>query len=326
MSDNESRPWTWSDEVWREHVGHIRAGRDLTPTTWPNGAKAVVALSFDADHETIPLRDGDTSPGALARGEFGSRVGARRLLQLLDEFSIPATFYVPAVSALLHPDEVKAYAAAGHEIGAHGWIHERTDLLSPTEERALAHRSLDTLEKLVGVRPRGVRTPSADFTTSTVEVFHEIGIEYDTSLMADDMPYELLVEGEPSGIVEIPMEWIRDDAPYFTMQRYGPHRPYTTPRQWLTIMKDEFDSAYADGGIFQLVCHPHIIGHRSRIVVLRELIEYATSHDAVWFASHGNVAAYVRARAALPLHARHQPGGARAGTRSANQRQKAVLS
>jgi peptidoglycan/xylan/chitin deacetylase (PgdA/CDA1 family) len=306
MTDTDPRAWAWPEEVWRGHVDRIRAGRDLTPATWPNGARAVVTLSFDPDHETLALRDGDTSPGSLARGEFGSRVGSRRVLQVLEEHAAPATFFIPAVSALLHPQEMKAYRDAGHEIGAHGWIHERTDLLNPAEEREVAHRSMDAVEKLLGVRPRGIRTPSADFTPITIDVFHEVGLEYDSSLMADDMPYEILANGSLTGIVEIPMEWIRDDAPYFMMQRYGPLRPYTTPRAWLTIMKDEFDSAYADGGVFQLVCHPHIIGQRSRIVVLRELLAYISGHSDVWFASHGELADYVREQHQLPLHPAHR--------------------
>lgn len=308
-NDDDSQSWTWDESVWRSHVNKIRAGRDLTPASWPGGAKAVVTLSFDPDHETIPLRDGDTSPGSLARGEFGSRVGSRRVLDLLERFAVPSTFFIPAVSALLHPEEVKAYAGAGHEIGAHGWIHERTNLLPAEAERDLAHRSIDVLERMVGRRPRGIRTPSADFTSSTIEIFREVGLEYDSSLMADDMPYEILADGTPTGIVEIPMEWIRDDAPYFMMQRYGPYRPYTVPRAWLTIMKDEFDAAYEDGGVFQLICHPHIIGHRSRIVILRELLEYITSKKDIWIATHGQVADYVREQSSLPLSGATQTAG-----------------
>jgi peptidoglycan-N-acetylglucosamine deacetylase len=286
-------PWQWEEATWRGHAERVRAGRDLTPRVWPGGARTAVAISFDSDHETLSLREGETSPGAMGRGEFGSRVGARRILRLLDEFQIPATFFIPAVSALLHPQEAKDYAAAGHEIGAHGWIHERNALLSAKDELELTLRSLDVLENLVGQRPAGIRTPSADFSDSTLQILQDLGLRYDSSLMADDMPYEILSDGHATGIVEVPMEWIRDDAPYFMMTRYGPYRPYTAPRSWLDIMKDEFDSAYADGALFQLVCHPHIIGHRSRMLALRGLVEHMKAHDNVWYATHGEVADYV---------------------------------
>ncbi|MET8944157.1 polysaccharide deacetylase [Streptomyces sp. NPDC004542] len=290
---SESSPWKWSDETWLNHVNKIRAGRRLAPASWPGGAKVAVALSFDPDHETIPLRDGDTGVGSLARGEFGSRAGAPRILDLLERHHVPATFFMPAVSALLHPQEIKAYAAAGHEIGAHGWIHERNLLLPEAEERELAHRSMDTVERLSGQRPVGIRTPSADFSEATLSIIREVGLRYDSSLMADDWPYEILENGEPSGIVELPMEWIRDDAPYFSMDRYGSLRPYTPPRQWITILIDEFDAAYAEGGVFQLICHPHVIGHRSRMWALEELLRHINGHDGVWYATHGQVVDHV---------------------------------
>jgi peptidoglycan-N-acetylglucosamine deacetylase len=294
---SEVPPWRWDEETWRRHVGYIRAGRPLVPRTWPGGARVAVALSFDSDHETLPLRDGDTGPGKLSQGEFGSRVGARRILALLAERAIPATFFMPAVSALLHPVEVMRYVAEGHEVGMHGWIHERTMTLQPADERELALRSIDVLEKATGVRPVGIRTPSWDFSSATLAITRELGLLYDSSLMADDEPYEILQEGEPTGIVEIPVEWIRDDAIYFPMDRYTALRPYAAPRSVLSIWVDEFEGAYADGGLFQLTMHPHVIGHRSRMAILAELVGHISSREGVWFATHAQVAGYVLAHA-----------------------------
>jgi peptidoglycan-N-acetylglucosamine deacetylase len=295
----EQQPWQWPEERWRGYVQRVRAGRSLAPSSWPRGARAAVALSFDSDHETIPLRDGETRPGKLSQGEYGSRVGAPRILQLLRKHDLRATFFMPAVSALLHPDEARGYVAAGHELGMHGWIHERNVLLEPADERELALRSLDTLEKVAGVRPVGLRTPSWDFSDHTLAIVRELGLLYDSSLMADDEPYELLADGRPTGVVEIPVEWIRDDAPYFTMERYLGLRPYTPPRSVVGIWRDEFDRAYAEGGLFQLTMHPHIIGHRSRMAVLEELVEHILGHRDVWVATHAEVAAYVRERGTL---------------------------
>jgi len=296
---DELAPWQWDEATWRGHVGHVRAGRSLLPG-WPDGARVAVALSFDSDHETIPLRDGETGPGELSRGEYGSRVGARRILRLLGERGIPATFFMPAVSALLHPDEVRRYAAEGHEVAMHGWIHERITRLPAADERELALRSADVLEKSTGVRPLGIRTPSWDFSPATLGIINELGLEYDSSLMADDEPYEIVADGEPSGIVEIPVEWIRDDAVYFSMERYSALRPYASPRSVLRIWVDEFDGAYADRGLFQLTMHPHVIGHRSRMAVLTELVEHIASRDGVWFATHAQVAQHVLANAEAP--------------------------
>jgi peptidoglycan-N-acetylglucosamine deacetylase len=297
---DEVAPWQWDEATWRGHVGHIRAGRSLLPGSWPGGARVAVALSFDSDHETIPLRDGETGPGKLSQGEYGSRVGTRRILALLAGRGIPATFFMPAVSALLHPGELRSYVAGGHEVGMHGWIHERTMALAPADERELALRSADVLEKGAGARPVGIRTPSWDFTPATLGIISELGLRYDSSLMADDEPYEIVQDGEQSGIVEIPVEWIRDDAVYFPMERYSALRPYASPRSVLAIWIDEFEGAWADRGLFQLTMHPHVIGHRSRMVVLTELLGHIASRPGVWFATHAQIAQHVLAHAAVP--------------------------
>ncbi|WP_181768232.1 polysaccharide deacetylase family protein [Streptomyces albidus (ex Kaewkla and Franco 2022)] len=291
----DDRPsWQWPESVWRGHAEAVRAGRSLTPPRWPEAARVAVALSFDSDHETIPLRDAETSPGRIAQGEYGARVGAVRVLELLERFGVPATFFMPAVSALLHPDEARRYVREGHEVGVHGWIHERNTLLGAEDEKTLIRRSLETLTEVTGAAPTGIRTPSWDFSDSTLQTILDLGFDYDSSLMADDEPYEVVARGTATGLVEIPVDWIRDDAPYFTMDRFTAVRPYTRPRDVLEIWKDEFDAAYRDGGVFQLTMHPHVIGHRSRLVILRELLDHISAHAGVWFATHAQLAGAAR--------------------------------
>jgi peptidoglycan-N-acetylglucosamine deacetylase len=294
--DAADQAWTWDEPRWRGHVDRVRAGRRLVPTMWPDGAAVAVALSFDSDHETIPLRNAETHPGKLSQGEYGSRVGVPRILRLLDHHRAPSSFFVPAVSALLHPQDIADCVAAGHEIALHGWIHEWNTALDAATERDLLLRSIDVLEQLSGSRPAGIRTPSWDFSEHTLDLIREAHLTYDSSLMADDEPYELLANGEPTGIVEIPVEWIRDDAPYLTMDRHTTIRPYTPPRDLLQIWTDEFDQARLSGGLFQLTLHPHLMGHRSRIVVLERLLEHITSSGGVWFARHDEVARLVAKR------------------------------
>ena len=131
----EGEPWQWQEGTWRRIVGRARAGRSLRPASWPNGARCAVAISFDADHETIPLRDGDESPMRISQGQYGARQAIPRIRRLLERESVPASFFYPAVSALLHPEEVKMLAGEGHEIGIHSWIHER-NTGSPTRRSA----------------------------------------------------------------------------------------------------------------------------------------------------------------------------------------------
>lgn len=296
MVDNR-KPWEWSEPQWRKVVGRARAGRSLRPAAWPNGARCCVALSFDADHETIPLRDADESPMRISQGQYGARQGVPRIRALLARHQIRASFFYPAVAALLHPEEVRAVAGEGHEIGIHSWIHEANTQLPPGVERDLTFRATDVLEKLAGRRPVGIRTASWDFSVDTMGIIREMGLLYDSSLMADDDPYELLDGDQPTGIVELPPEWIRDDAVYFNMVRFSALRPYTPPSAVEEIFRAEFDGAYAEGGLFLLTMHPHVIGHRSRIALLDRLVRHMKSHPGVWFATHEEVARHCLAAA-----------------------------
>jgi peptidoglycan/xylan/chitin deacetylase (PgdA/CDA1 family) len=284
------KPWEWPEAHWRSVVERVRAGRTLKPDAWPEGARVAVALSFDSDHESWTLRWGEFSPGKLSQGQYGARSAMPRIRALLDRHGIPASFFVPAVVAELHPEEQRALADAGHEVGLHGWIHERNSQLPADVERDLQMRAADTLERITSVRPVGLRTPSWDFSAHTLEITRDMGLLYDSSLMADDEPYELLLAGEPTGIVELPVEWIRDDAAYLYMDRFSALRPYTAPSAVLEVFKAEFDGAYAEAGLFLLTMHPFIIGHRSRIAMLESLVEYIRGHEGVWFATHEQVA------------------------------------
>ena len=292
LMSGEPEPWQWPDETWRRIVGQVRAGRSLKPRAWKGGAQAAVALSFDSDHETIELRNGGKSFGRLSQGQFGARAGMPRILSMLARHEVPATFFMPAVSALIHPDEARAVVEAGHEIGIHSWIHEFNSRLGYQAERDLAFRARDTLERVSGQRPVGMRTASWDFSPWTLQILREMGLLYDSSLMADDEPYELLEDGEPTGVVELPVEWIRDDAVYFNMDRASALRPYTAPEAVFDIFRRELEAAHEEGGLFLLTMHPHHIGHRSRAWILDEIIALAKGLGDVWFATHAEVAAF----------------------------------
>lgn len=285
-------PWQWDEETWRAAVGRARAGRSLRPKRWRNGARCAVALSFDADHETLELRFGGKSAGKLSQGQYGGRVGSPRILALLERESVPATFFMPAVSAMLHPDEPRIVVSSGHELGIHSWIHEFNSTLPYEAERDLAFRARDVLARLSGHEPVGMRTASWDFSPSTLRIIREMGLLYDSSLMADSEPYELLEDGQPTGIVEVPPEWIRDDAVYFNMDRMSALRPYTPPEAVFDIFRRELEGAHAEGGLFVLTMHPHIIGQRSRIWILEQIIRHAKALGEVWFATHEDVARY----------------------------------
>jgi peptidoglycan/xylan/chitin deacetylase (PgdA/CDA1 family) len=155
-------------------------------------------------------------------------------------------------------------------------------------------KSFQTLEKLTGKAPTGIRTPSWDFSPATLKIIMEMGLVYDSSLMADDRPYELLQDGRPTGVIELPVEWLLDDYPYFGFSRYSAVRPHIKSMDVFDIWAAEFDKAYEEGTLFILTMHPKSIGHRSRMVLLEKLIQHILSYKSVWWATHEDIALYVK--------------------------------
>ena len=254
-------------------------------------------LSFDVDNETIQgLRTGEINIGPLSQGQYGSRVALPRVVTLMDEQDIPATFFFPAWSLMLAPEQAEVINSSGrHEIGVHGWIHElNTALDGPTEERLL-RRATEEIERITGKRPVGYRAPSWNHSPNTLRIVRDMGFLYESSLMHDDRPYELMQDGVPTGVVELPVEWILDDAPLFNP--LGAR--YMNPRDVMQVWIDEFDRAWEEGTMFLLTMHPHVIGHRSRMVALEGLIEHIKARGEVWFATHEEAARYVRERAGM---------------------------
>ncbi len=297
LAQNTSEPWNWPEEYVVSQVNQVRAGRDLNPDSWPGGARVAVLLSYDVDNETIQgLRTGNINIGQLSQGQYGSRVALPRIVKLMDEQEIPATFFFPAWSLKLAPEQAGIIQKSGrHEIGVHGWIHElNTSLDGATESRLLA-QAVDQIEAITGTRPVGYRAPSWNHSPNTLQIVRDMGFLYESSLMHDDRPYELLQDGEPTGVVELPVEWILDDAPL--LNPLGSR--YMNPRDVMQVWMDEFDKAWEEGTMFLLTMHPHVIGHRSRLVALEGLIEHIKSKDQVWFATHEQAAHYVRERAGM---------------------------
>jgi peptidoglycan/xylan/chitin deacetylase (PgdA/CDA1 family) len=280
-------------DEWTEIVGRVRAGRTLKPERWPDQSRFAVAFSFDCDHEVGSLASGSFAPGQLAWGERGRRVGIPRILDVLRRHDVAATFYVPAVVSLMDPGETRRIVGEGHEVGMHGWIHANNSQMDRNTEREIMLRARDVLEKVSGKAVVGHRSPNFDMSPNTIELVAEMGLEYDSSMMADDSCYELLLKGEGSGLVEVPVEWARDDAVYLSFSRSGA-RPWLSPADVFGIFKDELEATAAEGDVFQLLMHPHVIGHRSRIWIIERIIEYAKSLGGAWFGTHAQVARWAR--------------------------------
>jgi peptidoglycan-N-acetylglucosamine deacetylase len=285
---------TWTEDQLKKAAHHVRAGRKLTPKSWPNGARVAVCLSFDPDNMSIALNRGNNAPLTMSEGEFGALSGVPRILRFLEEHNLPATFYVPAVSAVLHPEMMRQINKSGkHEVAMHGWIHEDPMALNDAEEEwRLLSQALNTLEKVDGKRPTGNRNPSWTMSVYTMGLLKRAGLLYDSSLQAMDEPHDVLIDGQSTGIIELPVNWILDDAPFLPATASLP-----APRLILKTFKDDFDRAYADGTLFMLTMHPHITGQRSRMKYLEELVTYMKSKPGVWFATAEDIAKYIKQQA-----------------------------
>jgi peptidoglycan/xylan/chitin deacetylase (PgdA/CDA1 family) len=283
----------WTEEQLKRAVAPARAGRKLTPKSWPNGAKVAVCVSFDIDNESPALARGNTNAdlSAMSDVEFGSKEGLPRILRILDQRGIPASFYMPAVSAILAPEMIQEIQKSGHhEIALHGWIHESVVTLNnAAEEERLLKQALDYYTKVTGKRPVGSRTGGWAISPFTLGIEQKLGILYDSSMMAMDEPYEIMSNGKDTGLIELPVTWVQDDAPYF-----GRTGTLPSPELIFGVYKDEFDMAYQEGTMLMLTMHPHVSGRRSRATHLAKLLDYMKSKPGVWFATGEQIATYVK--------------------------------
>ncbi|HEV3374334.1 MAG TPA: polysaccharide deacetylase [Candidatus Acidoferrum sp.] len=280
-----------NEEQVSQAVALVRAGQKLTPEAWPNKARVAVCLTFDVDNELLWRRA--PLPVPLSQGEYGATTGLPRILDLLDRQKVPASFYIPAMSAALHPQMIQDIVGRNrHEIGVHGWMHENLPSIGDAaKEEQLLTQSIDYLTTAVGKRPVGFRAPSWAFSQHTLDQIRKAGFLYDSSFMAMDEPYELIANGQKTGMIELPINWIADDYPYYEPQASG---SLPDPDLVYQIYKAEFDAAYQERTLFILTMHPHITGHRSRIAQLEKLVTYMKSKPGVWFATLEQVADYVK--------------------------------
>lgn len=247
-----------------------------------------VCLTFDFDAISLWVARSMTSPGPVSRGEFGA-YAIPRILRLLSRYEIMSTFFIPGHTLESYPQEAEWIAESGHEISLHGYAHENVSLLTESEERLINERGIGLISKLTGAAPKGHRTPSFDFTIDTIKILEELGIEYDSSLMAQDYqpyfarhgdkcrtdaPFEF---GKPSSVVEMPVSWTLDDYPYLEFVRT---KDFVLPGlgdpevMFSSFARDvEFMVREEVDGVCVVTLHPQAIGRGGRLLALEQFIE-----------------------------------------------------
>ena len=274
---------------------------------WPDGQRSCVALAFDVDGPTgNAMLDGSIwrNPAFFTLGSYGPWRALGYLLDLLAEYRVPTTFFVPGWVLETWPAQIKAIVDRGHEIGYHGYKHEAFWQLTREGQQAVMAQSLALFRKHLGLTPIGFRTPSGDWGADTIEVLLDAGVDYSSSMRGDDRPY-FIEHASGRSLVEIPGRWELDDYASLAYQRNPDYpagldriAPYeTTFDNW----RREFDGSHRDGLCMTTLFHPKVSGKPGRILLLERLLQHMRAAEGVWFARCGEVAQWWRER--------HAPSG-----------------
>jgi peptidoglycan/xylan/chitin deacetylase (PgdA/CDA1 family) len=249
-----------------------------------------VAFTIDVDAETFWFSrrmDSLASVNLMAEGAYDPEVGVPRLLAMLDRRGVKSTFFIPGWVIEHHTAICREIVRRGHEVGYHGYLHEKAWFLE--QERELVARSKGTMKDLLGVVPKGHRAPEADLNAATIDALVEMGFEYSSNMMDRDCPY-LHRTSRGEAIPELPFNWLYDDSShwFFTLQEPA-RRGIATTSAVKEIWTEEFEGIYEEGGSLTFVLHPMICGRVSRVKMLEELIAHMQSRPGVLIGTAGEI-------------------------------------
>ena len=267
------------------------------PVSWPNGARCACAITFDMDADSLihiaRPKDGHDRLYPISMGRYGPTVAIPRILETYRKFGLKQSFFIPGWCIEKYPDAVDMILKDGHEIGHHGWIHE--DPVSTSgNQREWIEKALDVYAHRIGGKPKGYRAPVYNVTQEVVDLLIEHEFKYDSSLMADDIPY--VMKSGKGELYEMPVHWGTDDWPPFAhYDEIGYMMPVRGPSAGLEGFWEEFDAQYEAGGFFMLIVHPFLTGRLARWRLVEKWIEKTLAIKDVWFAPLHEIQAHVQA-------------------------------
>ncbi|GGE15481.1 polysaccharide deacetylase [Primorskyibacter flagellatus] len=269
------------------------------PVPWPNGARCAAAFTWDLDGDSLihiaRPRDGDTYVSTTSYLRYGPEVSLPRILKIYAHYGLTQTFFVPGWIVERYPAQIEAILAAGHEIGHHGYLHESYNQQTKDDELYWFERALATYDR-IGFRPKGFRAPLNEFSRHTLDHLIGAGIEYDSSLMGDDVPYLLTSRARPGEVLEIPQNMACDDYPqYMHSWDFGIEMPIQPPSKALQLWTEEFEAQYENGGLWLSTWHPFLSARTARAKVMIALIEHMQAKGDVWITTMGAINDHVRA-------------------------------
>jgi len=266
------------------------------PIQWPNNARVaittcVVMESWPDELGTAKSLQSEFRKGIPADAKFkrdiasitdrqyGERVGVYRVLNVLREEGIKASFFVNGHTVETFPQVMKQIVAEGHELCSENWRHEYVFEMTPEEQREDIKRTADTFQKVLGFKPQGFIMPGERPTDDTPKILVDLGYKYWMCFLHEDLPYVLKVDGGALVLASYGI-WMTD-------HRTGQADGGRTAREMLQIWKDNFDWIYEEGktypGFMSLGLHPFLIGRPFRTTILREFLRYAKGCPGVWF-------------------------------------------
>lgn len=255
---------------------------------WPEGFRCAAAFTFDFDAEEVWIGENPENasrPGVLSQGTYGAKVAVPLVLELLERHGLRGTFFIPGRVAETHPGRVKEIVAGGHEIAHHGYTHTSPTKLTPEQEEAELARGREALESF-GAQVVGYRSPSWDFSSHTLSLLERHGFRYSSNLMDDIRPYRH--EGTP--VVELPVQWILDDAAHFWFDEANWTKKISTNAEVRSIWEEEFLGIRELSGCCIFTMHPQIIGRPSRLAFLDAFVGFVRNQGDVWIATCADIA------------------------------------
>lgn len=270
----------------------------LNPIDWPEGKRCAASVTFDIDADSLIRaarpEDADLRLQPVSMGRYGPTVAVPRILETYRRLGLTQTFFMPAWVMQTYPATVEAILKDGHEIGHHSWMHEDPMGHSDAVEAELFERALEVHVAMTGRKPRGYRAPVYSITPAMIDRLIAHGFLYDSSMMADDLPYR--VETPTGSLIEVPPHWGTDDWPPFAhFAEIDYLMPVRAPSDGIRAFAEEFDAMHEAGGFWMPVLHPFLTGRLARWREMERLIERALAAGDVWFAPMEAIAAHAAA-------------------------------
>jgi peptidoglycan/xylan/chitin deacetylase (PgdA/CDA1 family) len=263
---------------------------------WPRQRRCAFALTFDVDGETtayaLDREQAAARLSLISEYTYEARVAVPRILDLLELYEVRASFFSPGRVVELHPETARSIVGRGHELGHHGYMHERPVGLSDAQEERVLLEGIAVLEAATGQRPIGYRSPAWDLKPSSPALLVRHGFAFDSSLMGHDLPY--WIETAAGRLLELPVHWRQEAWPLLGFA--SPPRPggggMAAPSAAFEILAEQFEGLYERGALCVLTLHPSVIGRPAGLRLLERLLRHIRGFPRVWWATLGELCAY----------------------------------